>query len=120
LYGAEIRCFLSTTTKAVRNDPLCPVTIEPVTLDNFREGITMILVKEFRAGIPACPAADACHSIDSHVHQVIPSLIPQIGVFQIKECAPVFFLTDFLSAPGDLFPDNEDSVVKIQIPYVSS
>jgi len=35
--GAEIRCFLSTTAEAVRGNPLCPVTIEPVFLDNFRE-----------------------------------------------------------------------------------
>lgn len=37
MHGAEIRCFLGTTTEAVRSNPLRPVTIEPVFLDNFRE-----------------------------------------------------------------------------------
>jgi len=31
----------------------------------------MVLVKEFRADIPACPTADAGHAIDRDVHLVI-------------------------------------------------
>jgi hypothetical protein len=32
----------------------------------------MVLVKEFRADIPARPAADAGHAIDRNVHLMIP------------------------------------------------
>ncbi len=66
--GAETRCFLGTTAEAVRSNPLSTVTIEPVFLDNFRERIAMVLVKQLRAGIPARPTAHAGHAIDSHVH----------------------------------------------------
>jgi hypothetical protein len=37
LHRAEERCFLNTATETVRHNPLCPVTIKPVVLDNFRE-----------------------------------------------------------------------------------
>jgi hypothetical protein len=32
----------------------------------------MVLVKEFRADIPACPTADAGHAIDGNIHLVNP------------------------------------------------
>jgi hypothetical protein len=91
VYRAEIRSFPGATTETVRYDPLCPVIIKPVAFDNLREGIAMILVKKFRAGIPACPAADTCHAVDSHVHQVIPYMIPQIVGFSDKGMCSGFF-----------------------------
>jgi hypothetical protein len=68
LNRAEIRCFLSTTAEAVRHDPLCPVTAKAVFFDNFREGIAVVLVKYFRAGVPASPAVHTGPAIDSDIH----------------------------------------------------
>ena len=67
---AEIRCFLSTTKKAIRYYSHCPVTIEPVLLHNLWKWIAWVLVKKFRAGIPAGPAAHAGHAIDHHIHLI--------------------------------------------------
>jgi hypothetical protein len=75
LNRAEIRCFLCTTTKAVRYNSLRPVTIEAVFFDNFRERIAVVLVKYFRADIPARPTADAGPTIDGNVHIVISRFI---------------------------------------------
>jgi hypothetical protein len=36
MHGAETSCFLCAAAEAVRHNPLCPVTIKPVVLDNFR------------------------------------------------------------------------------------
>ena len=68
LQRAEICCCLCTTAEAVRYDPFCPVAVEAVLVDNFRQRIAMVLVKYFRAGIPACPATDTGPAIDSDVH----------------------------------------------------
>ncbi len=68
LNRAEIRCFLCTTAETVRHNSLSPVTIEAVFFDNFRERIAMVLVKYFRAGIPARPAVHTGPAIDSDVH----------------------------------------------------
>ena len=72
IHGTQNRCFLRTAAKTVRYYPLCPVAAESVFLDNFRIRITGVLVKDFRAGIPACPATDTAPAIDGHVHVVIP------------------------------------------------
>jgi hypothetical protein len=96
MYRTQVGGFLCTAAEAVRYDSLGMVTIEPVLFDNFRQGIAVVLVKEFRAGIPACPTADTCHAIDSHIHQGIPDIDMQIGGFQIKGCGLVFGLADCL------------------------
>jgi hypothetical protein len=93
MHRTQVGRFLCTAAEAVRYDSLRWVTIEPVLFDHFRQGIAVVLVKEFRAGIPACPTADTCHAIDSHIHQDIPYINMEIGAFQIKGCALVFGLT---------------------------
>jgi len=44
----------------------------------------MVLVKEFRAEIPACTTADTGHAIDRDVHQFIQYPQKQIGGIGIK------------------------------------
>jgi hypothetical protein len=74
LHGAEIRCLLCTTTERVRHNTFCPVTAETIFFDDFRERIAGILVKDFRADIPARPAAYASPPVDNYVHFCNPNL----------------------------------------------
>ena len=68
---AEIRRFLRTTIKTIRYYTFCTVTIETELLDNLGKRITMVLIKQFRTGIPACTAAHASHAIDNNIHHFI-------------------------------------------------
>ena len=72
LHRTQIRCLLSTTAEVIRHNSLCPVAIETILLDNFRERVAGVLAKDFRADIPARPAADTSPPVDTYVHKVIP------------------------------------------------
>jgi len=83
IHRAEIHRFTCTRNLIFRNNSLSTIVTEPEGFCDLRERITGILLEEIRAGVPARPATHTPHTIDGHIHTVLP--VPLFVVGTLKD-----------------------------------